>query len=288
MMSILRRIQYTALAASLFLAGTAIYLALNNEVDELSVEQVSVSIRDLPPAFDGYRIVQMSDFHLYPLTKPELIRRAVAISNELQPDLVALTGDFVWHKVQAIHTLAPILGELRATDGVYGIMGNHELWTNAGVVQTALEKAGIALLVNQGVTLKRGQEQLYLAGLDDGWSGHPDLDMALKGAPNRAPVILMFHEPDLAEAVARDGRVALQLAGHSHGGQVQFRQGETLLLPYLAWKYPAGLYQIGKMWLYTNRGLGVTSIPLRYNCPPEITVITLRRGEADRYPEGVK
>jgi predicted MPP superfamily phosphohydrolase len=110
--------------------------------------------------------------------------------------------------------------------------------------------------------------------LDDGWSGHPDLDATLVGAESGETVILLYHEPDLADQIARDGRVAVQLAGHSHGGQIQLPSG-PVLTPYLAWKYPQGLYRVDDLWLYTNRGIGVTNIPWRYNCPPEITMITL-------------
>jgi uncharacterized protein len=265
------------LIAGLLLAGITIYIALHDESQQLTVEYVTIPVSGLPAAFDGFRIVQMSDFHLYPLTQPELVQRAVKISNDLEPDLMVLTGDYVWHEVDAIRDLMPILADLHAPFGVYSIMGNHELWTNANVVQKAFEQQGMPLLINQGVTLHRGEEQIYLAGLDDGWSGHPDLDAALADAVYGETVILLYHEPDLADQIAQDGRVAVQLAGHSHGGQIQLSPGHPIYTPYLSWKYPQGLYQVGDLWLYTNRGIGVTNIPWRYNCPPEITLITLTR-----------
>jgi uncharacterized protein len=267
----------SGLIVGLLLAGATIFVAINDESQQLTVEYVTIPVSGLPEAFDGFRIVQMSDFHLYPLTQPELVRRAVEISNGLDPDLVVLTGDYVWHEVEAIHALMPILADLRASFGVYSIMGNHELWTDASVVQSAFEKQGMPLLVNQGVALHRGEEQIFLAGLDDGWSGHPDLDAALADAVPGETVVLLYHEPDLSEQIASDGRVAVQLAGHSHGGQIQLSPGVPIYTPYLSWKYPQGLYRVGNLWLYTNRGIGVTNIPWRYNCPPEITLITLTR-----------
>jgi len=131
------------------------------------------------------------------------------------------------------------------------------------------------LLVNQGVELNIAGAPLYLAGLDDGWSGKPDLAAALRHAPASAPVILLLHEPDLADRVSSDPRISLQLAGHSHGGQIRLPKIGALVLPYLAMKYDQGLYRVRDMWLYTNRGIGVTNEPIRYNCPPEITLFTL-------------
>jgi uncharacterized protein len=270
-------LMFSLLVVGVLFVGIITYIALNDESQQLTVEYVTIPVSGLPATFDGFRIVQLSDFHLYPFTKPDLLHRAVQMSNELAPDLVVLTGDYVWHEVDAINDLVPILANLHAPDGVYGIMGNHEIWTDAGVVQSAFERQGLPLLINQGVTLHRGQEQLYLAGLDDGWSGKPDLDLALADSVPGVTVILLYHEPDLADEIAKDGRVAVQLSGHSHGGQIQLPRRGAVLVPYLAWKYPNGLYRVGELWLYTNRGIGVTNIPWRYNCPPEITLITLRR-----------
>ena len=269
------KISATALSGGLALAVTSLYLS--NEIEELEIVRISIPIKDLPSSFDGFRIVQISDIHLYPLTKLELVQQAVQIANQLNPDLHVLTGDYVWHEVEAIYDLAPVLANLKSRHGVYAILGNHEVWTNANVVLNALKENGLPVLINQGITLTEGRSQIYLAGLDDGWSGKPDLQMALADAPKDIPIVLLYHEPDLADSVALDRRIALQLSGHSHGGQVRFPVVGAPLLPYLAWKYDMGLYRIQDLWLYTNRGIGVTNIPVRYNCPPEITEITLVR-----------
>jgi predicted MPP superfamily phosphohydrolase len=120
-----------------------------------------------------------------------------------------------------------------------------------------------------------GGELLYLAGVDDGWSGQPDLKAALDEHRGNTPVILLAHEPDLADAFARDGRVSLQLSGHTHGGQVRVPALGPIILPYLGQKYDQGLHRVNDMWIYTNRGLGVIPPPVRLNCRPEITEITL-------------
>jgi predicted MPP superfamily phosphohydrolase len=169
------------------------------------------------------------------------------------------------------------LASLNAKYGIFAVLGNHDLWTDAVVVRAGLEREGVPVLVNQGVTLSVGRDNIYLAGLDDAWSGQPDLSAALDGSATDIPVILLAHEPDVADISALDGRVSLQLSGHSHGGQVRLPGVGAPILPYLGQKYEQGVYRVNNMWVYTNRGLGVIPPPVRLNCPPEITEITLVR-----------
>ncbi|MCP4165471.1 MAG: metallophosphoesterase [Chloroflexi bacterium] len=259
------------------LIGGVAYVTVNDVSQDLTVERVTIPIHSLPEALEGFTIAQLSDIHLRPLTKPPLVQRAVALTNSLNPDLVVLTGDFVWREVESIFELAPIIAELNARFGVYSIYGNHELWTDVDVIQAGMKQAGIPLLVNQGATLHVNGAPLHLAGLDDGWSGNPDLGAAMDNAPADATTILLLHEPDLADTYSLDPRLSLQLAGHSHGGQIRLPGAGALVLPYLAQKYDLGLYRVGEMWLYTNRGIGVTNEPIRLNCPPEITLLTLTK-----------
>ncbi len=259
------------------LVVTTSYLAINDESQDPVVDQVTIRIKNLHPALEGFTLLQMTDQHLYPLTQPSLIKKSVAIANSLNPDLVVLTGDYVWQDLEAIDELAPILSGLDAKYGVFSTLGNHDYWLDADVITTTLEAAGLPVLVNQGHSIKHGKGSFYLAGLDDGWSGNPDLDATLEGAIPGDPVILLCHEPDLADRYALDGRVSLQLSGHSHGGQIRLPGIGALILPYLGRKYDIGLYKINEMLLYTNRGIGVISEPVRYNCPPEITQFVLLR-----------
>jgi uncharacterized protein len=260
------------------LTGTTLYLNRHNEAERLAVERLSLPINELPAGLEGFRLVQLSDFHLYPLTKPALIQAAVEQTNELQPDLIVLTGDYVWRDVEAIFDLAPLLAGLNARHGVYAIMGNHDLWTNVDIVKTGFDESRLPYLINQGVPITQDGGTFYLAGLDDGWAGRPDLSAAMVGAPPAAPTVLLLHEPDLADQYAQSSDIALQLSGHSHGGQIRLpRSGKAPVLPYLGRKYDMGLYRVNEMWLYTNRGIGVTNAPFRLNCPPEITEITLTR-----------
>ena len=270
-------LKLSGLALASGVIATSGVVALANQVGELSIERVQIPIPGLPVAFEGFTIAQLTDIHLLPYTRPEFIREVVAVANALQPDLIALTGDYVWHDVGSMRELAPILAGLNAREGVFAVLGNHDYWAGVRAVKAGFQQARIPLLINQHIPITRGDGSLVLAGLDDGWAGRADLDAALAGAPADAPVILLLHEPDLADDPAINQRCALQLAGHSHGGQVRIPGQGALVLPYLGRKYDMGLYQVGAMWLYTNRGLGEIGAPLRINCPPELTIFTLLR-----------
>lgn len=139
------------------------------------------------------------------------------------------------------------------------------------------------MLVNEGRVVSVGDAQLYVAGLDDVYYGHPDLQRALAGVNSSMPVIALVHEPDLADRFACDGRISLQLSGHSHGGQVCLPNAKPLLLPRYAKKYVQGLHRVGNGWVYTTRGVGTCPPDIRLNCPPEVTHITL---VAEEKPEG--
>lgn len=264
-----------SLGASVLL--TSGFLTLKNEANQAQVFSVTIPVRGLPASLEGFKILQMSDFHLYPYTQPELVQQAVDICNTRNADLVVLTGDYVWLQVESIFELTDILSGLQAKHGMYAVIGNHDIWTDVKVIRAGFDRQRIPVLMNQGLPISVGKGSFYLAGLDDGQSGQPDLKAALEDAPADAPVVLLFHEPDLADDVSLDGRVSLQLSGHTHGGQVRLPGIGPFILPYLGRKYDYGLYRINQMWLYTNGGLGTISVPVRYRCPPEITEITLVR-----------
>lgn len=269
-------IKVAGLAVGGGLVAATSYLAVNDESQDPVVDRVPIRLKGLHPALEGFTILQMTDMHLYPLTQPELIEKSVAIANSLNPDLAVLTGDYVWRYLDAIDELAPILSGLDARYGVYSTLGNHDYWLDADVIKRTMENAGLPVLVNQGLPISQGKGTFYLGGLDDGWSGNPDLNATLNGAPADVPVVLLCHEPDLADQYSLDGRVSLQLSGHTHGGQIRLPGVGALILPYLGRKYDFGLYRVNDMLLYTNRGIGVISEPVRYNCPPEITQFILQ------------
>lgn len=258
---------------SLFAIASGLYLV--DESHDPVVDKITIPIRDLHPALEGFTIVQMTDIHLWPYTQKSLIQRSVIMANQLQPDLIVLTGDFVWRVREAAFEITPLLAKLNARYGVYSVMGNHDYWLDIHALQAAFDASRLPVLYNQGLAIGVGKAVLYLAGMDDGWAGQPDLRLALDQAPSGAPVVLLLHEPDLADETCKDPRISLQLSGHTHGGQVIIPGKPPFFHPYLGKKYPSGLYKVWDSWLYTNRGLGDISVPLRINCPPEITQLTL-------------
>lgn len=258
---------------------TPLIYALRIEPQKLTLEAITIPIPQLHPALEQFRIVQLSDFHLHPHTQLPLIERAVAQANALRPDLIVLTGDFVLDFIESIFALAPALGRLNARYGVFCIMGNHDVKMNDIIVPRGLRDERLCVLRNEGVMLSVGAGKLYLAGVDDGIYGRPNLPQAMARWQSGATTILLAHEPDFADAYHRDPRIALQLSGHTHGGQVNLPGYGPLILPRYGKKYHTGLYRLQQMWLYTNRGIGMGGIPVRFNCPPEITEITLTRAE---------
>lgn len=267
--------------SSLFVAGGILakigQMELNDETTMPVVEQVEIPLRNLHPALEGFTIAQLSDIHLRPYTRPDLVERAVEMTNILRPDLVVLTGDYVWRDQEAVFELTRILSGIDARHGVYSVLGNHDLWLDVEVTKTAFAEAGLPLLINQGLEINQGRGSFYLAGMDDGWSGQPDMNLALEDAPGGAPVVLLLHEPDLVNETSLDPRITLQLSGHTHGGQVLLPGKPPIFTPHLGKQYSQGLFRVNETWLYTNRGLGVISVPLRFNCPPEVTLLTLTK-----------
>jgi predicted MPP superfamily phosphohydrolase len=196
-----------------------------------------------------------------------------------------LTGDFVSipelygneeKAASAAEPCADLLRQMHATHGLWAVMGNHDYYTNPWRVTSALQARGIKVLANQSSPIERDGARFWLAGVNDVVSGTADLDETLHVVPENEATILLAHEPDYADEVARH-RVDLQLSGHSHGGQVRLPLVPPLFLPKLGKKYVWGLYQIGPLTLYTNPGIGTVVLPIRLNCPPEVTLLTLRR-----------
>ena len=244
------------------------------ETYDLKLDVVHVAIRGIPTSFEGFKIAVMSDFHLYPFTRIDFLQLALDAASALKPDLVVLLGDFVDSTVEAVHELAPALGKMHSRLGVVAVLGNHDHRKGAAVVGEVLGTHGVTVLKNSGFSVPGPRGDLFVAGADS-LAGQFDLDASLAARKRDAASILLVHEPDTADLVSRDGRVALQLSGHSHGGQVRLGGTERMLLPTGARKYPFGSYRVGNLFLHTNRGLGTTGLPLRLGSPPELTEVIL-------------
>ncbi|MEE9304049.1 MAG: metallophosphoesterase [Thiotrichaceae bacterium] len=248
-----------------------------NEMRWLTIERTAIPIKNLPESIEGTTIVQLTDLHLHPFTQIEHIERAVYLANSLKPDVIVLTGDYVWHDAQDILELAPTLANLNAKYGIFSVLGNHEHKTDPKLITETFETVGIPVFKNQAVDLQIGKSLLYLAGIDDGWLGNPDIKKTMASHRGEMPVVLMAHEPDMIDWYADDTRINLQVSGHTHGGQIQSAANKPLVRPYLGRKYVQGLHRVNESWVYTSRGIGTTGIPLRRNCAPEVTHLTLVR-----------
>ncbi len=254
-------------------------------------ETVPLPIPGLPAHLAGKRFAQISDLHVGAFFTVEELAQVIARVNNLGVDFLMLTGDFV--TATGRNRAAQTRARLAAADSLieplrqiaipaFAVIGNHDLWGGVTPIEKMLAEARVTLLRNQGVEVDAG---LWLAGVDDIWSGRPNMKAALSGGPTSAVNLLMAHEPDYFDTVlAHNAPVAAQFSGHSHGGQVRLpslRPGPEGLysfapiLPTYSERYPIGLRRAAGRMVYTNRGLGCWPMPYRLNCPPEISVFEL-------------
>ncbi len=267
-------------ALGLFSLAAVIGYANRIEPKWIQWKRLRLPIDGLPEAFAGYRIVLLSDLHLsnkadvYPVAA---LRALVARVNRLHPDCILFAGDFVTEIAPSVLKRLPLLNELHAPDGVYGTLGNHDYWSDSRLVKQAL--TGLHWLLNDAVIIRRGAAALGIAGVDNIWEKRADLPRAMAELPPDLPTILMAHEPNFGVVSVGEPRVRLQVSGHTHGGQVRVPFIGPVVLPELSSLYPMGLYKVKRdaapLWIYTSRGLGMSDLPLRFACRPEVTVIEL-------------
>ena len=244
---------------------------------KLAVERHAVGLKRLPRALDGLKILQLSDIHHGPFTGREQIERAVEIANSLQPDIVALTGDYISHEREYVQPCAEMLGRLRARRGVYACLGNHDNWVDAALVKDLFSAEGIRVLVNEGLRFEDRGASFWLAGVDDTMVGLEDLPLALAGSRSDELKLLLAHNPIILRRAARAG-VDLVLSGHTHGGQVTWRN-ERSASGRVRRRILRGLARRGETQIYVTRGLGTVVLPVRYGCLPEVSLLTLRCAE---------
>lgn len=272
-------LKYLGGATIAALGGT--YYTTEFEPSWVEVSQVEIPLLSLPSAFDGFRIVQISDIHIGGWMDRNRLEHIVELVLEQKPDLVVATGDYVighawsFELDKAANDFVEVMAPLTQAYKVIGVMGNHDHWTDAARSRDMLARAGVLELKNDFHVLEKNGDALYVAGVDDIYVGADRLDELLVKLPTGVPTILLAHEPDFADETSVTGKFLLQLSGHSHGGQVVIPFVGAPVLPRWARNYPAGLYKLRDMFLYTNRGVGMTEPFVRFNCRPEITVFTL-------------
>jgi predicted MPP superfamily phosphohydrolase len=255
----------------------------------LTVKRLDAILPALPAALDGLRIVQLSDLHVGPHTSPGHLRRIADETRRAEPHVIAFTGDQVDDYPRDMEVFAKYFGDLKAPLGVFAIAGNHDVYAGWPAVRRGLESMGATVLVNSATRIAFGGSYFWIAGtgdpagsqmarfMKDGESPAPDIARTLAGIPAGAFHIVLAHNPALFAPLAQMG-VPLTLSGHTHYGQ--------LAIPALQWslasaflKYAMGSYVVGQSLLYINPGTNYWGIPFRIGTPPEVTVITLRRGE---------
>lgn len=246
-----------------------------NEATSLSLETIEITLKRLPKKLDGFRIVHLSDIHHSPFTSLEHIMRAVRVANRLRPDLFVLTGDYVSHEREYVTPVADALAELRAEFGTYACLGNHDHWTDADLVTESFKRAGINMLVNEGLRFTARDASFWLCGVDDYMVGKTDLKGALRGSFPDEMKLVLAHNPAILRQAARQD-VDLMLSGHTHGGQVRIRDEEKRILRQR--RLTNGLHRRRETQIYITRGIGTVVLPIRYQCPPEVSLLELRAG----------
>ena len=270
------------LLAGVFTLGGGLTYAAQLEPAWVEIVRLHLHLRRLPQAFSGFRIAQISDIHMGGWMNRERLDHIVALLLDEAPDVVVVTGDYLlghgWDaaREQALEDVAAALEPLSRSASIpINVMGNHDHWTDVQKIRDRLQAIGIHDLSNNVMTIPRGDSAFYICGVDSVYDGHADLEQALSQLPPEAMAILLCHEPDFADTSAATGRFDLQISGHSHGGQVVIPWLGPIKTPKHGHKYPSGLYQVGEMFQYTNRGVGMLEPAVRINCRPEITVFTL-------------
>jgi predicted MPP superfamily phosphohydrolase len=247
--------------------------------NHLRVHKITLTLPDLPAAFDGYRVVQLSDFHIGGRGwSAPLMRRAAALAMAQAGDLLVLTGDF-FETTPSIQISPELFGGLQARDGVLAVLGNHD-YADHGVrvrrIVDALQDQGIRVLRNESHRLRRGDRELWIVGVDDPYSGHDNLPRAMQGIPTTARPIMLTHYPDFTWNLPPH-RFAAVLCGHTHGSQIRL----PLIAQYARYniantRFSHGLYDVNGIPVFVNTGVGTSGRPIRVLARPEVAVIQLR------------
>lgn len=267
-----------ASAPLLALSATAAYARFIGPYS-YRVNEQDAFIRDLPERFENFRITHITDVHHSRIVGLNEIERVVEIANGTKPDLIALTGDYTSTYRRFIEPCAEALRALKAPEGVWAVLGNHDHYTDRELTTRALERNHIPVLNNVNTVLRRGSDSLQLAGIDDwSWAG-TDWNRALNGINQAVPTVLLSHQPNVLDTKEAQS-VSLILSGHTHGGQITLPFiGAPAGLATKDLKYVHGLFRRGPTQLYVSSGTGVIGLPLRLGVRPEIAVLRLRRDQ---------
>lgn len=259
---------------SLLVGGGAVVLDAGViEKHWLSITRLKIPLAPAHSALDGIKLAMMSDFHHDDFGDSSLVRRAVQVINKESVDLVCLLGDYITKDISGMAPLCKELSALRPRLATIAIYGNHDRGHWEPAMDQALLSTGAQILSNDSLDFS----DFSVAGIDSCLRGKPDFARTLKKIPKNQPVILARHEPDYFDR-HKDPRIAMQISGHSHGGQICLPLYGPLFLPRMAHKYPYGLYRDGSDQLYVTRGIGTLTAPIRFLCRPEVAILHFVRG----------
>jgi predicted MPP superfamily phosphohydrolase len=243
---------------------------------DLELTRCTVPITGLPAAFDGLRIGLVTDLHVGRFVPAKHAARAVAMVRDAGVDLVAVTGDFLGHEVKEAGEAAEIVSELAPPLGIYATLGNHEITVGALAAKAEIDAQGIPVLMNEAREIRRGDERLFIVGVNDSATGRDDLYRACHKLPSGDRRLLLAHSPDVAPRAVGE-QIDLVLCGHTHGGQIDLPLlGPPIVNTGLGRGYLKGLRDWKGLPVYISRGVGMIGPPIRFRCRPEVAVIELQ------------
>ncbi len=268
------------LQAGLVLGGALALDGLFFEPKRVKIERVVLKIDGLAPGFDGFKICQITDLHHGLVNGAGYIEKCVAEANGLRPDMFALTGDYVEFDKKYLPPAARLLSGLKSPHGSFAVLGNHDYYAGAAYALDVFDSYKIPLLQNAHRMIESSNAALCIAGTRDFWEDAADARAALRGVDKNIPRILLTHHPDYSESLPDNEKIDLVIAGHTHGGQVRIPVADyaPIVPSRYGRKYAGGLVTLNRpesTRVYVSRGLGTAILPVRFNCPPEITLITL-------------
>lgn len=265
---------------SVFYGGGGLITTYSVMIERYAVQvnAYDVAVPYLPESFEGFQLLQITDLHYGFLMPLPWIQHLIDKANALQPDAIVLTGDYV-HKGRSKQELLevwPQLTRLKARYGAYMVLGNHEHWANRKLALELLHESGFSVRHIARPIEKNGR-RVWIAGAGDFWEDDDGIDLALQNVPENECRIVLAHNPDTAD-IYRKSRIDLMISGHTHGGQIVVPFIGPLVIPVHNKLYSHGYIQGDNIRLFISRGIGWTIFPIRFNCPPEMALLRLRRG----------
>lgn len=252
--------------------------------EKIDLVEIDLEVDNLSWNFHNFRVLNLTDIHLGQWINPEYLDELVNYVNSLNIDLITLTGDYFSYVTDGYEkSLENSFKKLKAKNGKFGVLGNHDHWMGASKVRRIFKESEVVDLSNDVNTIEKNGDFLNICGVDSCTVCADNLDKVISKIKEDTPSILLSHEPDFATESSKTNKFDLQISGHSHGGQFIIPKVETT--PFRgpnSRKFPVGIYKVGNMMQYTSKGLGTNSFRMRINCKPEITIITLKTNKKQK------